>query len=808
MKKLNFRKIAALGGSLLLTGMSLGVASAAAYPAPFVSGGSANVAIVYGTGAGVSALDTVQAGNIQKDLVQAGYIQTDLQGYLGTGSSGGIIIDDGFQIKRTGNEFNLGDNANTIRDTIRKDQLPTLLADGTYLDDNNDEYDTTQKIELSSNLALTHFRDSDLDNVPTIGIQLSSSGTEVLNYTFDFQSRPDFTSTALETTNIEFLGKEYFISSVGSNSITLLDSASTSVLNQGESTTISSGGQSYEVSIQAISSSGVIFSVNGQTTNRLSTGDTYKLPDGSHIGVKDFQQAQFQGDTAFAEFSIGAGKIVLTEGAEVELNDDTVEGLTVVASSMNDSAKFKGFKLQWKTSDRSFITPEHELTMPGFESVKLSMTEFYTPSEEVIRVEDSGTHIDITLPLGGGSVTLPLLYHNESTAAIKGIGESDDKKLITSNTNVVTFNATAGHEWFVASWEGSTDAYSEVFRVSSVNSDNETSLTALGSGTSYSGVVDGGSIVAGDVELQIDVIERTSSSEFALNITNLATTTAGAMRNIYTEDGLKIYLPYNVGQAITTNKGDLSFNLTDGVAGYNNASWYLFMDEQDKDQALANGGQIRLTLTPRSASDETIHVSAVAVNATTGSTTGSSFGTGTNPTLRVESSDDYVGYVQSELASMISWDKSGDEQTATITYHDEESYGRIFLAPADATASGGASGGALGDILVRDSEVSSVSTMNLIVIGGSCINSAAASLVGGEYCGAMFTENTGVGSGQFLIKGYSDSSLTSRMALLVAGYEASDTVNAATYLRNQKPDTSQTLIGTSSTSATLQTSSA
>ena len=66
--KLNFRKVSAIGASLLLTGMSMGVAAAVAYPAPFIEGGVANAAIVYGTGEGVSTLDLVQAGNIQSNL--------------------------------------------------------------------------------------------------------------------------------------------------------------------------------------------------------------------------------------------------------------------------------------------------------------------------------------------------------------------------------------------------------------------------------------------------------------------------------------------------------------------------------------------------------------------------------------------------------------------------------------------------------------------------------------------------------------------------------------------------------------------
>ena len=75
--KNTFKKISAVVGSVLMVGMTMGVAAAANYPAPFVVGGSADAAIVYGTGVGVNP----------SDLVQAGYIQTNLA--ASTSSSGG-----------------------------------------------------------------------------------------------------------------------------------------------------------------------------------------------------------------------------------------------------------------------------------------------------------------------------------------------------------------------------------------------------------------------------------------------------------------------------------------------------------------------------------------------------------------------------------------------------------------------------------------------------------------------------------------------------------------------------------------------
>ena len=96
----------------------------------------------------------------------------------------------------------------------------------------------------------------------------------------------------------------------------------------------------------------------------------------------------------------------------------------------------------------------------------------------------------------------------------------------------------------------------------------------------------------------------------------------------------------------------------------------------------------------------------------------------------------------------------------------------------------------------------------MIVVGGSCVNSVAANLLGAT-CGADFTEKTGVGSGEFLIQSFGGEYATGKIALVVAGYEAADTVNAATYLRTQTVDTTagKKYKGTSATSATLVTTS-
>ena len=136
--KINFKKITALATSALMVGMTMGVAAAANYPAPFVSGGAANVAIVYGTGAGVSQLDLIEAGNIQSSL----------QSYM-TGTSGGSVSTSGetVSLDTSADKVWLNTSLNSVKSTITKSDLPTLLADYSFSGDVTSKVTSTIKLQ-------------------------------------------------------------------------------------------------------------------------------------------------------------------------------------------------------------------------------------------------------------------------------------------------------------------------------------------------------------------------------------------------------------------------------------------------------------------------------------------------------------------------------------------------------------------------------------------------------------------------------------------------------------------------------------
>jgi len=851
--KINFKKISAIASSVLLTGMTMGVAAAANYPAPFVQSGTANVAVVYGTGAGVSSLDIIQAGNIQTSL------QSSMGSASESASTATVSGGDSVTIENGRAKINLGDTWSVFGSgvSVGSDDLKTLLADGTYIAYDNDEFDYEQSIILGTP-DFEHFRDSDYEDevglsskTPTLGFQMNSN-TWILNYTMDFTSdaESDLVSDRMddiEKSNIYLLGKKYYVSELQNGTsatklagkLSLLDSANSGIVTEGETVSMTIDGKKYDVSLSSLTTTQAKFIVNGETTTSLTEGSSFKLSDGAYVGVTDIYQRDVSGVVGNVEFSLGKGKLEFPSGgAEVKLNDVAVDGLkgwVYKGTASGSTEKLDKIVLEWKTDDELFLTEKAELLLPGFESVKFTMPKVVRNTEEKVTVEkDSDTSIELTVPSEKGDISFNIMYGNAS-GEFDGIGKSATERLATSpNATLIyheKFNGNDFHKYFVISYNTTTDAESYLMRakVSYDSTDargevdferydgsawqticsEKTNATTCSSGM-------------GSASFTLDEIKFISGQNESITLkagtdTNFAT--------VFTKGGLKILLPYDIG--LPTSLGGMGTdwnatmtgfghnvpgevnlgewenatskfsNASESTAGHSAVSYFLNMSQEDRSDNIAAGGSFYLTL------DDTSNGN-LQVSQLNGAGSGGSLG------LEVADTSTYEAYINgSEVAPRVLHYTNPDEDYAEVYYPtgDSETYAQVFLAEAGAIASGTTTGGAtqLGDVLVKDTEVASVSTKNLVIVGGSCINSAAATVLGGAYCGAAFTDKTGVGSGQFLIQSKGDAFSTGKIALVVAGYEAADTVNAATYLRTQTVDTTagKTYKGTSSTSAAL-----
>jgi len=755
MKKL-FRKAVSVLGSFALVGATISGAAAAAYPAPFNSG---TYAVVYGAAADQAAASTIATGLPS----------------MGTGEI--VLGSDSYKFARSSTEFHIGDGLQTIRTTLDNDELPSLLADGIFVDDDNDEFDYTQKISVN-NHTLTMFEDNDyIEDEPTIGFKISS-GTNVLNYTLTFSDEPNIGD--LPTATIPLIGKDYYVlsnSTSGSNIIlTLLDSAIDTTLTEGSSSSLSVSGASYDVSIDFISATEVVLNVNGETTNSLAELQTYKLSDGSYVGIKDIRFNSKEGTVSSVEFSIGTGKLKLTSGSEVQINDDAVSGLTSTITNSSVDA-LTSIRIEWEADNDLFLTGDTDAAMPGFTGVKLSYTGVSFPLEETIQVQQGGdTYATLeNFPLKDGPADIDFLYG--TGGVFTGIGKDSSNLLITSSGNSLVFDKDTD-EYFIVSYASTTEGESYLMRATNFVLDGSTNKTDIqyykngGWVTKKSGAKPSDEFSIGNADLGIQAVDRSGKN---LNIT--ANSSSTNFYHLYSKEGLRTYLPFtdttpNNYTASDNVVGLINFNAsankTLGVVGHNLTSFFLNFSEEDKDDNIGSGDNFGVLVGWDSSSTAEVEVSDLSEEDVA--------------IIEIQDTDVWRSFMYSSLATefLLSKPNSGQD-SIKIIYHGDEVAASVYVTSTDA----GASGGTTGQKSYMDTESASYAGKNIIVVGGSCVNSVAASLLGGANCGDAFMSATDVGPGKFLIESFN---YNGKIATVVAGYEADDTTKAAIYLANAAND--------------------
>jgi hypothetical protein len=867
--KFNFKKISAIAASMLVTGMTVGFAAAANYPAPFVQGGAANVAIVYGTGSGVSTLDLVQAGNIQSNLQSA-------MGSSNTGT-GATTSGETIALFSSGTKIFINDSLNTVKSVLTKSDLPTVLADESF--SGNVDAKITQQIELGAYPKVTYGKQPSNDDDPAFSLKLSTSiANYVYNASATFSKAVNFTNADSQGEDLTLFGQKFTISSAtDSTKLVLLQSAEKISLDSetAPSQEVVIGGETYTVELVSSSDTSATIKVtdsSGNSESKEISEASSKKVNGVTIAVTTADETNMK---LSASIVAGSEKVTLTPGSEVTYGeDDTVIDGTKVAITGGIGAATKiAVAVAAEDSDKDAIKAGDSFTDPVFKSFKLEFAGISTTEDsaarEVIEVLPNGDdQMDVKFADHRGlektitwaknlSSVLELQYDDEYHNISVMEGQN-----ITYQDYVVVGNEDEGYLLKLSSVKNQTTGYSNDYaKFTDVFSGDvyDTTWTGEGAGTltvggksytvSLSGVSAGASETFGvvlnypdstavtDAIIYPTIQTAKGAQVFFYEPENVSLSawngTAGILSNLKFPDGdgytsltfthapsAGVVANWTLSGAATgvleTNQTGRELDATIGKLTYQvfgaGTNYTKIMLED------ASGVAINApALVVFEAKDDNNDYQALIVKLEYGATSDDGVGVADvertvwadNSDWEVTMPDDSKITKEADLwGTIVTTDSSdSDQASAEISYPSEQVYAELYMGEEDSSVIAGTSGTSsstpLGEVLVMDSEVSSVSSKNLIIVGGSCINSAAATVLGGAYCGAAFTEKTGVGSGQWLIQGFDGKYTAGKLALVVAGYNAADTVNAATYLKTKTVDTSKKYVGTSSTSAEM-----
>jgi len=854
--RFNFRKVSSVLGSAVMLGSTFALAAAANYPAPFVSGGSADVAVVYGSSAA------------QTDYAAATNIGSDLSATLASQSVsvGGAVTTEGETTPLFGStRLYINDSLNSVKSVLTDTQLPTVLADETF--SGNVDAKGTFKIDIGGNPSVTFAKMPTSSDDPRFGVTVGTNANTqpIYNASVNFNKAVNFTHSESEGQDITLFGQRFTIAAdTDTTKLVLLKSAARINLDSDNpSQDVTVGGNTYTVTLVSASDTAATVRVtdaNGNSDQREINEAASKKVQGLTVAVTTADETNLK---LSASVVAGAEKVTLQTGTSVTFGEDdtVVDGTNVLFPSGTYTGNITSIvvSVAAANSDEDAITPGSYLVDPVFGSFKVDFAGLSIPDasdeREDISIKNSGDDkMEITFTDHGGNEKSFRWATNLTRALELQVDDSGnnitvlEQQALYRNGYLVVGNEDEGHLLKLSSvvnqsgtsYSSDKVSFSDVFSGTTY----DTSITAKGTGTvsiggkdfgvSYTGASTNQDTIAvrlnhpdstGNNLVVFPSIETSKGAKLAftqptavvLNNYNGAGAWLANASGLMVPDGdgfttititPTLEAPTNHTWNVTFGATTTNINTTDTAASatgsigrltYNVSAFGTAEQLKISVQKIGGGVSLDPAVVILEEQDDDNDYEALLVTLEPGAT--SDDGVGTNDVERTWDSDNTAWELtlasnsdttkEADLwGTIITTDSSdSDQKSATISYPDDQIYAQVYISALDASVS---AGGSTTIVPVKDSEVSGVSTKNLLVIGGSCVNTVAASLLGSSstLCGPEFTSKTQIGSGEYLIQTFQSPYSDSKIATLVAGYEAADTTNAINSLKTNKPDTS------------------
>ena len=819
--KRTVKRIAAVSaGAAMLGATAMGALAATdlkEYPSMFVTEGSFNGYIVVGENA--KPIDNLAATDIassMKTVEAAG--ETEVA----------TVEGDAWQVGTSSKLFEMannnasdssvaGENIRNINTFIGSDELEAL-QDGTW-ETNNDRYDFQQFIffdstdttsgivkytENDDDVSADHFYIKNDDPFARYKMEFTSTAQSEVT---DSDGSTDTTGTYLDdfrNTKLSMFGKDYTVvearrpASTATNSLklVLMAGASTDTLLEGEAKTYDAAGKKYDVTLSYVDDQYAKFTVNGEATNKLQVGETYILSDGSELGVSEVLYQSYAGGIHSATFYIGAQKVELrdnnvasaTAGSnQLKIGSDDIDGTAVKITGSDDNSTFSisTIEINMTANDDYFVPSGKKLSevidaagsvgdkdiLAGgaFDMEYKGLTT--EESHELSLKTSSDRKYELNLFDGDDNqVSLPIAYAEGTYNLSMGEEAQTNSRTNQKRLNLVETNVIQKDDYFVISdgsaSTGSAKSYLLQYKGSDASSQTSPKIRFknLGSGetleysVSTSGVV--ATIKLGGYSFDVGNSSTTITDDFQINVSLNGDTDSSDTAAINFVDS------FGSQWAIQDNS-----TTAQALNSTNSQDWIMVTQSVPNADDYDNVVPTNLVLNITAVSGPEVDVTLSGY------------------TLQTPNGESEVSYGYTSVGAFVTQDSpSGNPDEVTIAYPKQQRIPQVFVTSGAVTSGSKKSGKMVAvnvvDASRLDSEISDAKAQNLIVIGGPCVNSVAASLLGNP---ADCTE--GFTPGKARVKLFEQAN--GNVAMLVAGYSGEDTRLAGKVVAQQ----SEKLVG-------------
>lgn len=796
------KKIAALVAGTTMLGATIMGATAldlSNYPAPFVTNGVWDGKIIVGAKAATSdvvgAIDLAAA--LQADATTTS--EVNVPGAAGTAS----VIGDSAEFKAGTDILAINEPLNETKTTFGVDDLEALKSG--VLDTGAGTTPVKQYLKFQNDNADVVY-EANADDV--LGDYLYfADGTEIFEYHMEFTESaiseidgtdlPDFNGEVLN-----IMGAPYTIvdATLSGSDITLklMGGETADVLRDGETKTYDIKGKSYEVTAVFIDSDvpSAKLSVNGVMTKELKEGDTQVLGSDVTVGIQEILTNQREG---LVEFYLGANKLELSDDNinNTIYNDESTVKVGTTSSLSNvdliikgtftsDELKLSYIKYHALTDDeywipkgkgiREFLQDPEVMLGSNWDIVYTGLMSTGTTDIEFNPVSDYGYKLGFT-NVDGDAYSVPYLSSRvfETNQVVWG---SDKYRLVFTEwggglvPQLDNETFVSQKDYFVVSdkvTDATTvdDAITRVLKYVSISTSTkvvnfEDLTTGSQWGVSYIGTVgedaEGDLIIDGKThKFYVGNESADDAEEYALSVDLDA---SGSI-----VDGTQVYAIAKGGAILDLGAQTFTDGILDDLGDDSTTTLTIRTPLDLFDESPGTLNNITVDFVDDAAQNEmSLDVTA--------------------PTLSTDDANDNYQKAMTDYGAYIEeFTPDTGASSAKVEFPSVQRGAQVFVTAGtvEVKESSSTSGGALTTttvnpiavgLAVLDTEAPAIGSKNMIVIGGPCINTVAAALMGNQAdCTAGFT------AGKAIIKLFADKN-----ALLVAGYSAQDTLGACRVL--------------------------
>lgn len=747
------KKVAAVTTGALLVSSAF-AASLSDWPSPFVTeDGQGDVQFVIGDG---STSDYLGAIDIAVALQAAAVSETNVD----VDGSAEVSVEGGYDLSGS-DEFYLN---STIEDSLDDTELPELLADGS-VDYDGGDYDTSQSLDVGAKRI--HWEEE--DNEPVLKLDLDDA-TDLWTYTFTMDGAfeavgtvEDKTKQYEESFTIEMMGKKFTVpadqsdvnnTATGGDELKLFGSDASVVLDLNQPVTVDVDGESYTIEVVSDvkdESNTIVVKVNDKL-EQIEKGESKTIG-----GLDVFAESVFISEvptlSVSAELFIGSNEIVLGK-ENVQIDDEDVAGLDANVTFDGDGA-LESISVFFNPSELrddvagfdeiEYLEVGDSVTDPLFGTFSVQFVggnyELEDEGKAMFEVSTPSDNVLLTAETEEGEVSFEVYnVKNDTELQFVALDSTDDQDgFVGSGQSTVYVDNI-----FILN-EDESERVTKVYEVRRVDIDDGVELYSLGEDKTIT--VKSGKEIEDTNTYVVNISEDDDNFDLSTNEAGtVADTTEGI---IFLKGG---YQTVTIGDdgAATADIDFAEVQIASDIDGTFEATATVSVgiDTTDDDASVSVTSPVNFQKAASRDADTDNYLSIA----------------GTYLVADTDNNDVVTGYaVMDEDTSVEYTVVLGGEDVNVVTTGGSS----VTTEKVNAFAVGAA---------VKDVDVNVANPANnLIVIGGTCINSVSAELkeVAAGSCGA----DSGLMPNEAIIELFDLDN--GKVAMLVAGYEAVDTQAAS-----------------------------